>query len=474
MKRFITLFLISLILTLFISCQPTPEKAIVVNKGNDELTDLIAQTNDKSNEFNIASWQEEFRAYDNNTSKVPMNVSVNATVKTPDIKQFPVVNIKQRDFNKNDLKIMTDFFFQGDIKFSVGQYMTPEEINQSIVEIKQTIYKLQNNTEINSEGTIANLEYKIKQYENNLSKSVEFEKLTNADWNKIKGTPDYVHLVSLNNGKSSSILIDNSADKNESRVAYYENKYDYLAEKDNVSMYQPNNEKSPKGTQITLNKAKELANSVASRLDKDMKYYGYSIRTKEQLETIYEVGDATNECFVLHYTRRIHDAPVTYEYSSAQYSEEYGEHWNYEYMTFYIDDTGIIAFIWDNPKQVLETINSNVSMLTFEEVKDYFKKQIVIKNATMSDYSDYYDYTIFKVSRVELGMTIVKKKDHNDEFMAIPVWDFFGNFSWAYTDKALSEWKEPNKIYQTLTWEELSYLTINAIDGSIIDRKLGF
>lgn len=475
MKRFLILILLSIMLILLASCQPNPDNPIVVNKGDGKLADLITQENHEQYKFDYTDWKEKYIAYDDNISKVPIHVFADAYIKVPEVKQFPIVNIKQRNFSKNDLKTMTEIFFSGDIKSSGSGYMTPEEISQAIVELKQTIYKLQNNTEINSEGTISHLEDKIKQYENKLSNSVEFASLTSVDWDKINDDPVYVSLSSLDNGKTSAILINNSA-SNESRMAYYESKYAYLIEfgSGNVTAYQPNGQKSPQGTRISLNEAIQLADNVVEKLDKDMQYYGYSIRTKEQFEAIWEVSSVTNECYVLHYTRQIQNVPITYTSQSAQYSGEYGEPWNYEYMTFYVDDTGIIAFAWDNPKQVFETLNSNVALLPFEKIKDCFKKQVIIKNATLSDFSEYYDYTIMKVSRVELGMTIVKKKDTKDEFMAIPVWDFFGGLTWAYTDKAMKEWKESKKIYDTITWEDLSELTINAIDGSIIDRSLGY
>lgn len=165
MKRFLLLVLLSVMLVFAAACQPTPGKEIVVNKGDDNLTNLIEQNNNESFKLDTATWKEDFNIYESHYAKVPVQVSIDAVINLPDTDKFPVANIKQRRFNKGDLKTTTDIFFKGGIKLGGSEYMTTEEITQAILDIKQMIHKLQNNTELESEGVIANLEYKIKEYE---------------------------------------------------------------------------------------------------------------------------------------------------------------------------------------------------------------------------------------------------------------------------------------------------------------------
>jgi|GEM_PF-4460739 len=475
MNKFLLSVLLGVTFIFAAACRPTPAKEIVVNKGADGLANLIEQKTNGLFKIDAATWKEEFKIYESHYAKVPVYVFVDAVIRVPDTDKFPVANIKQRNFNKSDLKTATDIFFKGDIKLGGSEYMTAEEITQAILDIKRTIHKLQIDPESDSKGAIANLEYKIKEYEYRLSNSKEFSELTDIDWDKIDYDIGSVALSSLDNAKTSTISIETSENSGECRMAYFENKYYYLLNSGGMSVYQPFSEARPKGTQIDLAQAKELADGAAAKFDEDMRYYGYSICAKEDIQGMWEAESLVEkECYVLHYTRQIRNVPTTYASQSAQYSAEYGKPWNYEFLTFFIDDTGIIAFIWDNPKRVSEIVNNSVAMLPFEDIKEHFKRQISIRNASMDNLSDYYDHTTFKIDRIELGMTIVKKKDTDDEFMAVPAWDFFGNYSWTYTDKALEEWKEPNKTYETKTWPQLSELTINAIDGSVIDRSAGY
>jgi hypothetical protein len=60
------------------------------------------------------------------------------------------------------------------------------------------------------------------------------------------------------------------------------------------------------------------------------------------------------------------------------------------------------------------------------------------------------------------------KVQNSDEYYLLPVWDFLGyvEYDWDMTpgDRAVSQ-----NFYRNM-----SILTINAIDGSILDRNLGY
>ena len=72
-------------------------------------------------------------------------------------------------------------------------------------------------------------------------------------------------------------------------------------------------------------------------------------------------------------------------------------------------------------------------------------------------------------------MMRIKEKD-KDSYLLIPVWDFFG----SCTDKYPDDYEDVMQIglddNNEITYKEFarSLLTINAIDGSVIDRGLGY
>lgn len=169
-----------------------------------------------------------------------------------------------------------------------------------------------------------------------------------------------------------------------------------------------------------------------------------------------------------------------------------------------INDTGIVEFQWFSPDKLLNTVSQDVQTLPFEQVMQTFEKQFFIRNALKSaeelkpnipegmgkDGSKPPDYSVqlramgiftpesigsgeqvkactYNIERATLSLTRIAVKDHENEFMIVPAWDFFGSAKVEYN---------PDTGYKDFifTSDSKSFLTINAIDGSIISREYGY
>ena len=86
---------------------------------------------------------------------------------------------------------------------------------------------------------------------------------------------------------------------------------------------------------------------------------------------------------------------------------------------------------------------------------------IVVKNKQVEDGTLLRDKNI-TVTAVRLGLMRIIEKDNNDTAYLVPVWDFFGTYDSDGGTLVIGE-----DGYETL-------LTINAVDGSVIDRTLGY
>ena len=124
-----------------------------------------------------------------------------------------------------------------------------------------------------------------------------------------------------------------------------------------------------------------------------------------------------------------------------------------------VRDGKAAALIWYNAIKVTGTENENVALLSFDEALEIFKKQIFrsiyLDSAEKGKAETQERITI---TRIVLSYMKVKKKDAPNECYLLPVWDFMG-----YTEDGSKEW-----------FANQSLLTINAIDGSIIDRNAGY
>ena len=126
---------------------------------------------------------------------------------------------------------------------------------------------------------------------------------------------------------------------------------------------------------------------------------------------------------------------------------------------FRINDSGIVGFDYNAPLEVQDTVVENASMKSFDEIKTTFEKMIAITKAPdNSGYKENVNTRSIKVDRVVLGYARVSEANSYDTGLLVPVWDFYG----TVTDNA---WGITN--YE-------SVMTINAIDGSLIDRTLGY
>lgn len=102
--------------------------------------------------------------------------------------------------------------------------------------------------------------------------------------------------------------------------------------------------------------------------------------------------------------------------------------------------------------------NANVSLLSFDDIMKIFQKQIFMNVYLDTGYPE-----TMHITNIRLSYMRMRKPDSKDYYL-LPVWDFLGYCTDEDVDDLMSR-----------SWyENQSFLTINAIDGSIIDRNVGY
>jgi hypothetical protein len=73
----------------------------------------------------------------------------------------------------------------------------------------------------------------------------------------------------------------------------------------------------------------------------------------------------------------------------------------------------------------------------------------------------------FNVKRIELNLMVIPEKDNLENYITVPVWDFIADqeYEEGFTDQEGNPF-EGNK--------DISILTINAVNGTIISRGQGY
>lgn len=174
--------------------------------------------------------------------------------------------------------------------------------------------------------------------------------------------------------------------------------------------------------------------------------------------------------------------------------------WGYESLEIKVDEYGLTYIKWQYPYQITEILTDNTSILPFDKIMSCFEKTVLLKYSDFENMNHWgyiteinrepkngeqignsstdiigiweepgaidseKDYIEGHISKISLGLMRVQS---GDEYFLIPVWDFYGDITRIKKDK--------NETIEMKFDQDSSILmTINAIDGSVIDRRYGY
>ena len=138
------------------------------------------------------------------------------------------------------------------------------------------------------------------------------------------------------------------------------------------------------------------------------------------------------------------------------------ETWSYEVLDLVVNKDGVEYLEFDNRYDEGEVKTENLKLLSFDEIMKIYEKMMLVQNA---DTLNYEQERIYHINRITFGYTrIYEPASDSRTGILVPAWDFFGDFE--------NTTSEGTTYTNNMTYQ--SYLTINALDGSIIDRGLGY
>jgi hypothetical protein len=478
MKKYLV-FVIAIIL-LLTSCQKSPDKPVVIDK---EFTKEIENDNTTQYESYIyytkynapEKWQENITP---NSGKV--NVLIDSKVVVPDVDKFPLIEIQNYVPTQKEIDEMVLALTNG-----ADLYVTKERSRKDI--------KLENNTikewieKINDKENKTELdEYRLKSYlkqievnKDDMKDAPKYGERVPSNTKLIQSTEEERHMylrieADLNKNRYADLAINIDKKYNSFNLDFFNlDLYECINLKnfDNNLMYCDNSKIDDlRELNISSNKASQIAVKTVN----NMGFTNYNINkignTIKDSFTKYPYYYECAQCYVFYFTPTYSDVPVTYE--STQFAKnENNKYWAYENLIVCVDDTGVIYVKAVVPSEVVHTKHNNLKLKDFETIQDIFRKQIMIKGMWDND-KNIVHRTLY-VDEVTLGFMKTSKPDDPDHYLLIPVWDFFGYVEKEYdNNEEIQLILDENNKYKTRNLRH-SYLTINAIDGSIIDRTVG-
>lgn len=500
-------------------CAKTPEEAIVNKKSGQKLEsyrEVTPKAEDDSQtvepeqqeperENALAKRLEVPERYQSSVQSEDGSFQLNADAKLliPNVEQVGVYRVSQLPFDQALIDKVTKAFF-GDSKIYRGdKYLqfTKEEIRKELEKLKK--YQAEGN--LDPHGYIARVQksgedidpaqiYQIQEEIDSLERCYQtapekIEKIETAPIMETNPFPYFDGAVEMDGAVYSYRLQVGSGDHMSIEVErvesqpctnfdwremfyskYYENGYN---EEDVELLEMPTLEEAQKLAGITEKEAKEMADHYIQKLgltEFEARAIQLALKNEEPLDAMsWRMVNATqfgtDAGYLVSYTRSVDGFPISYEQSyggSLESMESTYKPWCYERVEILVNQKGLQRASIRNLYQIEEKKLENVELKTFPEIAKLFEQILQLKNTKVEGSSS------FSIEDVTLGyMRVYDPGADSTSGLLVPVWDFFGSSK----DCDVYEGEE----YRGEHMEQYrSWLTVNAADGSIIDRSLGY
>ncbi len=507
MKKII-LICIALMLTVAMAgCQKTPESQIVVGKGDRQLESKILKT---SNGNAVPAKLPQSGTKVNEViehEKLPIKIVMDATIELENNKIFPAVKVAPHNYTQEEVDRFYAYFV-GDAYFA--DYFAKEDGYAIKTGMQEDIadYEAKLNYEkakvSRDEEMISRMEQMLKDWRKEYITAVDIaqvpsaSKTLNSNYFRGSAAAEGIAGIFEREGRLCRLVVENDEAGKQGKMEFWRNASD-------TAFQYADGTESPNvlyaGEDIAgINYADALA--TAEDAIKGIGAYDAGMRLADVQGTEYPNAE-TNSYYEFIYTREINGINSNYDmsYLSADTysgSEEnrpenipYIEPWPYEQVYVRVDSIGIQSVSWKGALDVVETLTDNTALLPFEDIKDCFTKMAFIKNSYVEDMLNcsYTEddkpnsKTLAQVDTIEIDINKIDlslmRVQTGQDYLLIPVWDFYGYkqlLTEDGTDYALAAKviNEEELKQQRLREAKQSFLTINAIDGSIIDRERGY
>ena len=455
------------------ACQPTPDKAVIVNKS--ELEEKLYAASVPPMPYEAPShWSETVNRKD-------VSIIVDTDIKLPDVDMYPVVKLEPAVFSQQRVDELVNYFAAGK-RLYLPHVMTKADYELLIIDAKKGQY-IDGEYVVTEESRawVEELEAQHAAAPDNspiiyTDSTLTYYRDYQTGEEFIEGGKHYLDVVvESGDGNDSCISVNNYVDSayalphkwdNSSNFNYYtfsggwwvsETRYRRITDDGREEEETGYGGVGALLETMTLNK--EEAESLARKMISDLGIVDLVLANTERAVVLLGHNQKM-AAYEFEFARQSGGIAVWHEkfgygYHRDQQPPAYSPPFSEEILTIVITEDGVVWFGWRGYARVVETVNENVSLLPFEEIQQALKNQIFYEesfnNSAVSG-----DYEIV-VHSAELRMGYINVKDNLSQAFLVPVWVF--ETSSSYYNEFLGERRRGN---------DESYV-FNAIDGGVID-----
>lgn len=473
------MFLGTAMVMCFAGCQANPNQKAIT--GKDAITSKVD---------GLASLPSEWKHSFKNTNG-DLNVKIDAKLNVPNIEKLlettVVANVMSVDKANSILQTLFPNSYCVDDNAQYDENMniikTKKEIEQFILEnqkdindLKSGMYREKPISSLEANRAIKELEediIKLRERYNTAPDEIIDNKLDSVTQ---KGIDDGTNFNVFSNDTSERLgLIGFSGGAYENGRAHMINIFNRKIVKDNPNHFEKDLTISKEDAEQEAKKFLEDNFDVNNlRLD----YYLQMTNQRNMVDNNSKILDQING-HLFFFVKSYGGIPETFtnqgitgiESINADENPQYNFTWFGEYFQVLVTDFGVYEVDWKYPTKVIDGTEKEVALLPFDNIQQRFEEQSKLTQGWI-DKSIGMKSREIVIDDIRLGVMKVKSKDKN-EYKMVPVWDFFG-YSTESFDKQPSGYYVLDANNQYVNKALCSYMTINAVDGTVIDRMLGY
>lgn len=176
-----------------------------------------------------------------------------------------------------------------------------------------------------------------------------------------------------------------------------------------------------------------------------------------------------------------HDGTVYQDYQYWDYACKDSENpdtvsWDLENILLDVGKNGVLRFAWTAPSTKPVVRQAESTLLPFEEIAaiaDTMLPEVIVgpKETPLTKLDQYNGFdTRMDVDITKVSLSLMRIRDKGFlQGTIVPVWDFWGTSDWYDAEPNAYGYQEKGMNY-----EYQPMLTLNAVDGTVVDRQLGY
>lgn len=180
-------------------------------------------------------------------------------------------------------------------------------------------------------------------------------------------------------------------------------------------------------------------------------------------------------------TTQTHDGTVYHDYQYWDYACKDSENpdtvsWYLENILLDVGKDGVLCFAWTAPSTQPVVQQAQSTLLPFEEIASIANTmlpEVIVgpKETPLTKLDQYNGFdTRMDVDITKVSLSLMRIRDKGSlQGTIVPVWDFWGTSDWYDAEPNAYGYQEKGMNY-----EYRPMLTLNAVDGTVVNRQLGY